>query len=99
MFTHIVLFWFKEGTPSSAGGVVLADCEQLLKRIPSVRHLWAGRAAMTPRPVVDNSYDVALCVVYDDQAGHDAYQEHPLHKQFTARHKEHWKRIQVYDFH
>ena len=40
---------------------------------------------MTPRDVVDNSYDVGLCVVLDDSAGHDVYQEHPLHKEFIAQ--------------
>ena len=53
---------------------------------------------MTPREVVDNSYDVGLCVVLDDSAGHDVYQVHPLHNEFIARNKENWARVQVYDF-
>jgi hypothetical protein len=53
---------------------------------------------MTPREVVDNSYDVGLSVVMDDAAGHDVYQEHPLHKEFIARNKPNWKRVQIYDF-
>lgn len=40
---------------------------------------------MTPREVVDNSYVVGLTVILDDTAGHDVYQEHPLHKDFGAR--------------
>jgi hypothetical protein len=74
------------------------DCNTFLSKIPTVRHLWAGRPAMTPREVVDNSYDVGLCVVMDDDAGHDVYQEHPLHKDFIARNKPNWKRVQIYDF-
>jgi hypothetical protein len=53
---------------------------------------------MTPREVVDNTYDVGLCVALDDVAGHDVYQEHPLHKEFIARNKDHWQRVQIYDF-
>jgi hypothetical protein len=53
---------------------------------------------MTPRQVVDNSYHAALTIVLDDAAGHDAYQEHPLHKDFVARNKANFDRIQVYDF-
>jgi hypothetical protein len=53
---------------------------------------------MTPRPVVDNTYDVGLSVALDDRAGHDVYQEHALHKEFIARNQEHWQRVQVYDF-
>ena len=98
MFIHIVCFWLKEGTPGSAREQLVADCGKYLGKIPTVRHLWSGKPAMTPRDVVDNSYDVGLCVALGDRAGHDAYQEHPLHKEFIARNKAHWARVQVYDF-
>lgn len=98
MFVHVVLFWLKPGTPDAAKRQLVQDCEGLLKKVPGVRQLWAGRAAMTPREVVDNSYDVGLCVVLDDRQGHDVYQDHALHKEFIARNNEHWKRVQVYDF-
>jgi hypothetical protein len=57
-----------------------------------------GRPAMTPRDVVDNSYDVGLCVIVEDVAGHDVYQDHPLHKQFIAQNKELWERVRIFDF-
>ena len=98
MFVHVVYFWTKDGTPDSAKQQLVDDCRKYLGDIPTVRHLWTGRPAMTPREVVDNSYDVGLCVVLDDSAGHDVYQEHPLHKEFIARNKPNWKRVQVYDF-
>jgi hypothetical protein len=98
MFVHVVYFWMKPGAPEGARGKLVEDCRSYLGRIPTVRHLWTGRPAMTPRDVVDNSYDVGLCVVLDDSPGHDIYQEHPLHKEFIARNREHWKRVQVYDF-
>lgn len=98
MFTHIVLFWLNPETPADARASMLADCDRLLKPIPGVRHLFTGNPAMTPREVVDNSYDIGLCVIYDDKAGHDVYQEHSLHKEFIARNKPHWKRVQIYDF-
>ena len=98
MFLHSVYFWLKPGTPEAARQQLLQDCQTYLAKIPGVRHLFAGRPANTPRPVVDNSYDVGLCVALDDRAAHDIYQEHPLHKDFIARNKDHWQRIQVYDF-
>ena len=98
MFVHVVYFWTKDGTPDSAKQQLVEDCRKYLGDIPTVRHLWTGRPAMTPREVVDNSYDVGLCVVLDDSAGHDVYQEHPLHKEFIARNKPNWERVQVYDF-
>jgi hypothetical protein len=98
MFVHAVYFWMNPGSPESARRQLAEDCRTILAKIPAVRHLWAGGPAMTPREVVDNSYDVGLCVVLDDAAGHDVYQEHPLHKEFIARNKPHWKRVQIYDF-
>jgi hypothetical protein len=98
MFTHVVLFWLKPEAPAEARGRLVEDCRELLGKIPSVRHLWAGHPAMTPREVVDNTYDAGLCVVLDDAAGHDAYQVHPLHKEFIARNGGLWRRVQVYDF-
>lgn len=98
MFVHVVYFRMNPGSPESARQQLVNDCQTYLAKIPTVRNLWSGRPAMTPRDVVDNSYDVGLCVVLNDSAGHDVYQEHPLHKEFIARNKPNWKRIQVYDF-
>mgnify|MGYP000248985717 CR=1 FL=1 len=98
MFVHNVFFWLDGAATDQQRQELLADCSALLGRIPTVRGLWAGRPAMTPREVVDNSYDIGLCVVFDNAVGHDVYQEHALHKQFIAKHKPIWKRVQVYDF-
>lgn len=98
MFVHAVYFWLNPGTPDAARQQLVDDCKKYLGGIPAVRHLWAGRPAMTPRDVVDNTYDVGLLVALDDAAGHDVYQEHPLHKEFIARNKPHWKRVKIYDF-
>jgi hypothetical protein len=98
MFVHTVYFWMNPGASDAQRQQLVDDCTKFLAEIPTVRHCWAGRPAMTPREVVDNSYDVGLCVVMDDAAGHDVYQEHPLHKDFIARNKPNWKRVQIYDF-
>lgn len=98
MFIHLVYFWLKPGTPDAEREALAKDCRELLSDIPDVVHLWAGRPAMTPRDIVDNSYDVGLCVVLKDAAAHDVYQTHPKHLEFIGRHKPHWQRVQVYDF-
>jgi len=98
MFIHGVYFWTRPDAPADAAERIAADCRQLLARIPSVGRLWAGPPAGTPRDVVDNSYAVGLIVVFDDRAGHDAYQSHELHQRFIERNKPLWGRVQVYDF-
>ncbi len=97
MFIHTVYFWLKPGSPDGTSAQIVRDCVEILGKIPTVKQLWAGVPAMTPREVVDNSYAVGLTVVLADAAGHDVYQVHSLHKEFIARNKEHWARVQVYD--
>lgn len=99
MLVHVVYFWLNDNAPRGEAERLAESCRTLLGKIPSVRHLWSGGPAKTPRrEIIDTSYDVGLCVVLDDLAAHDAYQEHPLHKEFIALHKAHWKRVQIYDF-
>lgn len=99
MFIHTVYFWFNETVGDDVRERMTNDCVELMSKIPTVRHVWSGQPAMTPRDVVDNTYDVGLCVVLDDSQGHDEYQVHPMHKEFLSRYKPFWKKIQVYDFH
>jgi hypothetical protein len=99
MFVHTVYFWLQPNTPAETRQAMVNDCEMLLSRIEGVRNVWAGVPANTPREVVDNSYDVGLCVVLDDKDAHDAYQVAEPHKEFIGKYKPHWQRVQIYDFH
>lgn len=98
MFVHTVYFWLNEDSPADASENLIADCKDILKRVSTVRKLWAGPPANTPRDVVDNSYACGLTVLFDNVAGHDVYQDHPLHLEFIERNRAHWKRVQVYDY-
>jgi hypothetical protein len=98
MFVHMVLFWCKPEIDADAQAEMIRYAREQMPNIPSVRHVWAGHAVASPRPVVDSSYSFALCVAFDDQAGHDAYQTHPIHQQFVTRFKDRWASIKVVDF-
>lgn len=98
MFTHVVLFWLKKDSPAEARPQLLDDCRAYLAKIPTIKFIDAGRPAMTPRDVVDNSYDVGLVTVFDNREGHDIYQVHELHQQFIARNKPNFDRVLIYDF-
>lgn len=99
MFTHVVIFWFNDNVDKAAAlAQIRNDSETLLKPISGLKWYSIGTPANTPRPVVDSSHDFALCTVYEDRAGHDAYQIHPNHQQFLANNKPNFKKIVVYDF-
>ena len=51
------------------------------------------------RPVVDQSYQVALNLVFPDKKAQDDYQVHPLHVEFVEKvFKRFCQRAVVYDF-
>jgi len=98
MFSHIVIFWTKPARPNAVEDL-LAGCARFLKPIPGVVSFHCGRMVESARPVVDQSYQVALNLVFRDQAAQDAYQVHPLHQQFvTEVFQPTCERCVVYDF-
>jgi hypothetical protein len=98
MFVHVVLFWLAQDTPASARDQMQKDALDSLKNIPTVKHVFAGKPAHTPRDIVDNSYDLGLCVIFNSSADHDAYQSHPLHKKYIANYAQYWSKIEAFDF-
>ena len=99
MVIHAVYFYLNDNAPADEPTKLADSCRTLLGKIPTVRHLWAGSPAQTPRrDIIDRGFSVGLVVVLDDAGkSHDIYQEHPLHKEFLARHKAHWKKVQIFD--
>ena len=98
MFSHIVIFWTKPGL-AGAADELLAGAEKYLKPIPGIRHFHVGRMAPSQRPVVDQTYQVGLNVVFADKQAQDSYQAHPLHLEFVeAVFKRVCERVVVYDF-
>jgi hypothetical protein len=98
MFSHVVIFWTKSDRPAAAEAL-LAGCREFLASIPGVESFHCGRMVHSQRPVVDQSYQVGLNLVFRDQAAQDAYQEHPLHLRFVKEvFQPNCERCVVYDF-
>lgn len=98
MFSHIVIFWTKPGL-ANAADELLAGMARYLKPIPGVLSFHAGRMAPSHRAVVDQTYQVALNLVFPDKQTQDAYQVHPLHLEFVDKvFKPVCERVVVYDF-
>ncbi|HEX6924890.1 MAG TPA: Dabb family protein [Longimicrobiaceae bacterium] len=96
MFIHSVYFWLADGLTEAQREQFVSQA-RALTRIETVRYGWLGRPAPTDRPVIDRSYSYALTVVFDDQAGHDAYQDHPVHDRFRNECSSFWTRVLIYD--
>lgn len=98
MFSHVVIFWTDPNDPQ-APGALIAGAEKYLKPIPGVIQFHIGRMVPSPRPVVDQSYQVALNLIFADKKTQDEYQIHPLHVEFVEKvFRPFCKKVVVYDF-
>ena len=84
MFSHIVVFWTDPVNPNAAD-IFLAGANKLLKNIPGVLQFHAGKMAPSHRPAVEQSYQVALNLVFPNKKAQDDYQVHPQHVEFVEK--------------
>ncbi|HEV7380515.1 MAG TPA: Dabb family protein [Dyadobacter sp.] len=96
MFVHNVFFWLKEKENEEARAQLLAGIKSL-EAIESIKSVYIGPPAATRRPVIDATYDFAEILIFDDEAGHDVYQVHPLHKKFIEENAHLWEKVVIYD--
>lgn len=97
MLAHHVFFWLKNPDSKADRDKLIAGIRSL-KKIESVRSLHVGVPASTEkRDVVDNSYSVSELMFFDDLAGQNVYQDHPIHKKFVDDCSSLWERVVVYD--
>jgi len=97
MLAHNVFFALKDPTPAAKQNL-LAECQKYLTAHPGIVFFACGTlTAELNREVNDRDFDVALHIVFADQAAHDRYQDAPLHHQFVAGNKDNWKKVRVFD--
>jgi hypothetical protein len=96
MLVHAVYFWLKPDIKPEEVQRFEIKAKAMLN-IPSVVHGWVGRPASTARPVIDRSYSFSLIVAFENMAGHDAYQIHPLHDDFRENCSMLWTLVKIYD--
>lgn len=95
-FIHTVFFWM-DSTLTEEQLVEFESGMANLLNIETIYHGYYGPPAMTPREVVDNSYDYAFVAHFKSKEDQDMYQKDSLHLQFIADYKTYWTRIQIYD--
>ena len=97
-FSHIVISWTDPAKPAAAD-ILIAGANRLLKDIPGLTHFHVGKMVGSQRPVVDQTYQVALNTGFVSKDAQDAYQVHPQHLEFIEQcTKPFVKKICVYDF-
>jgi hypothetical protein len=97
MLVHTVYFWLKPELTEAQRADFRRGVESLAG-IKAVEKLYVGVPAKTPkRPIIEDTYSVALTVICRDIAGHDAYQVDPIHLAFVNQFKTYWNRVQIYD--
>jgi hypothetical protein len=97
MLVHSVFFWLKPELTSAQRAEFKSGVESLAG-IRAVEAVYVGKPAATEkRPVIDDSYSIALTVLCKDVAGLNAYQIDPLHLAFLSSYKSFWNRVQIYD--
>ena len=98
MFSHVVIFWTDPAKPQAADEL-LAGALKFLTPIPGALHFHAGKMASSHRAVVDQSYQVALNIIFASKQAQDDYQVHPLHLEFVEKvFKPNCQKVVVYDF-
>ncbi len=97
MLIHTVYFWLKPDLTPAQRAEFRRGVESLAA-IKAVEKVYVGTPAATQkRPIIDDSYAVALTVICQDVSAHDAYQVDPIHLAFVERFKTFWSRVQIYD--
>ncbi len=100
-FVHVVIFRLKKNAPEGEADALIADAHALLRKIPSVRALRAGKPARAGTPERERKdYDVGLVVFFENSEGLHAYLNHPLHLKYVDKHLKYVQvdRLPVYDF-
>jgi hypothetical protein len=97
MLSHAVYFTLRDRTPAAAAKLV-ASCREHLTGHPGTAAFSVGtRAADYDRQVNDRDYDVALTIVFESHAAHDAYQAAERHERFIAENATDWAKVRVFD--
>lgn len=96
MLAHAVYFTLTDRSPEAAARLV-ASCRDFLTGHPGTTFFSVGTVADYDRQVNDRDFDVALLIVFESRAAHDAYQVAERHRQFIAANATDWARVRVFD--
>lgn len=95
---HVVLLWYKDDVADVEARKIEAGSLGLAQ-IDGVRAVKVGKAIASERPVVDDSFDLAVLFEFDSIEDMHAYINNPVHKAFVESHiKGRMEKVLIYDF-
>ena len=97
MLGHMVYFALKDNSPAAIEKMITAS-RTYLSGHPGTCFFGVGTVVPDlKREVNQTDFDIALQVVFESRAAHDAYQVHPRHISFIEENKENWAKVRVFD--
>jgi len=76
---HVVLCWLKD-SGNTAHRRRIIEASRSFKKIPGVLDVRVGEVLESDRKIVDDSFDVAITVSFDDTQSLAEYLAHPIHQ-------------------
>jgi hypothetical protein len=76
---HAVFVWLKRPGNTADRAALVAATKQLQKTTGLIASFQHGSAIPSDRPVVDDSFDLALLMRFKDQRALTAFETHPAH--------------------
>ena len=74
-----MLAWLKKPGDAIDRAKIVAAAKELKAGIPQLKALSVGQALPSERPIVDDSFDVALAMRFNTKEDMQAYEKHPVH--------------------
>ncbi|MFT5733630.1 MAG: hypothetical protein ACJA2W_000219 [Planctomycetota bacterium] len=94
---HSVFFTLTDASDAACEALIAAANRFLEGHDGCVSFAVGRRAEQYGREVNDASFHVALNMVFDSVAAHDAYQVAPRHLEFIESQKSTWAEVRVFD--
>ncbi|MFT3826004.1 MAG: Dabb family protein [Chitinophagaceae bacterium] len=95
-FIHHVYFWLKN-PDSKEDKQKLVEGLRKLSKVKTIKEFHIGQPADTNRDVIDRSYAVSWCLLFDNATDQASYQVDPVHLKFVEECSSLWTKVVVYD--
>ena len=92
-----MLVWLKDEVPPERVDEIAAELARVARNFPGLEACTVGRPRSSLRPTVDASFDLAVTMVFADEAAELAWQADPGHRALVERTREEIERIVVFD--